>query len=142
MLLELVLGVLILAIAGQGLLLWRMRGELLRLRAACEAVAQTDVPTSMLVTLLARVEQRLAAAAASAAPAARAAEPVPAVRAPVEELSPAAGSVSSYDIARRLASEGVGARQLAEDCGLSLGEAELLRSLQAARERMREGQAV
>jgi hypothetical protein len=136
MLPELVLGVLILAIAGQGLLLWRMRSELRSLRAACEAVAQTDVPTSMLVTLLARVERRLAQAAVVppvAAPSAPLAQPA------IADLPSMPARASSYDMARRLAREGVGTRQLVEDCGLSVGEAQLLRSLQAARERMSEG---
>lgn len=136
MLPELVQGVLILAIAGQGLLLWRMRSELRSLRAACEAVAQTDVPTSMLVTLLARVERRLEQAAvvpAVAAPSTPVAQPA------IADLPPTPARASSYDMARRLAREGVGTRQLVEDCGLSVGEAELLRSLQAARERMSEG---
>ncbi|SFR86052.1 Protein of unknown function [Dyella sp. OK004] len=121
--LELVLVALALLVMGQGVMLWQVRAEMKRLRVLCEASAQTDVPTSMLVAVLSRVQRTLEA------------KPI----APVQERSrvrEVAAVSSSYDVARRLVSEGAGADQLVEHCGLSRGEAELLRSLHAAREGM------
>lgn len=118
---ELVLVALALLVAGQGVVLWQMRAEMKRLRVLCEASAQTDVPTSMLVAVLSRVQRTL-----ETKPVAPAQE-----RPRVREVVAAS---SSYDVARRLVSEGAGADQLVEHCGLSRGEAELLRSLHAARE--------
>lgn len=130
--LELGVAVLALLVVGQGVVLWQVRVELKRLCAVSEAVALTDVPTSMLVAVLSRVQRTLEAKPVTPMP-----EPVQErslVR--MREVASVAPAASSYDVARRLVSEGAGADQLVEHCGLSRGEAELLRSLHAAREGM------
>lgn len=70
----------------------------------------TDVPTSMLVTALGRLERRVAAM----------------------ELPPAATARPSYDLAQQLAREGADAQQLMERCGLSRDEANLIVQMHAA----------
>lgn len=78
----------------------------------------TDVPTSMLVTGLARVEQRLSNLERNGkAPPAPQAQP----------------GDRAYDLAQRLARQGADAAQIAESCGIALHEAELLRRLHSPR---------
>ncbi len=111
--LELGMAALGLLSAGQCALLWRLGRQQRRLAAELSSIAlasATDVPTSMLVTALSRLERRLDALG----------EP-PAL--PEEELSP-------YELARRLAREGSGLDELVARCGLSRHEAELVLRLQ------------
>jgi hypothetical protein len=100
----------------QCFLLWRLGRQQRRLAAELSALALasgTDVPTSMLVTALSRMERQLDQLAAEP-------EDVP-----EEELS-------SYELARRLAREGAGLDELVARCGLSRHEAELVLRLQTA----------
>lgn len=91
------------------LLLWRrMRQWQPRLDALAHSAAYacTDVPTSMLVAVLGRLEQRLDQ---------------------LEQQSPP--SRLSYDLAQQLAREGADVEQLIARCGLSRDEARLVRQL-------------
>lgn len=94
-------------------LLWHRLHQLrLGMRAIADdnlAHAYTDVPTSMLVTMLSRLEQRLSVAE--------------------QPLSP---SGVSYELAQKLAREGADVEQLIHRCGLSRDEAVLVRQLHPA----------
>jgi len=70
----------------------------------------TDVPTSMLVTVLGRLERRLSEAE--------------------QQQQPASGV--SYELAQKLAREGVDVEQLISRCGLSRDEAVLVHQLHPA----------
>lgn len=97
------------------LLAWRQLGR--RLRAVGEAqerLASTDVPTSMLVTGMARVEARLQHLERDHQPL------------PVPQAQP---SDRAYELAQRMARNGAEAGEIAEACGINLHEAELLRRL-------------
>lgn len=107
------------------LLQWRTRQLRARLDVLAGA-ATTDVPTSMLVAALGRMEQRLLAiegrlretrlhASALASPIERAPSPQP----------------HGYELARHLAQQGAAVELLVERCGLSRDEAELIRHLHA-----------
>lgn len=91
-------------------LLWRRTGKLqARLDALWQnaAGASTDVPTSMLVATLGRLERQLSKA----------------------QQSPPPGR--SWDLAQQLAREGADAEQLVTRCGLSRDEANLLLKMHA-----------
>lgn len=112
--LEMALGVLLVLAFAQtaGLvMLWRRgRDRHAALVRALDSLSQqvirgcTDVPTSMLVTALGRLERRIAAM----------------------ELPSAATARPSYDLAQQLAREGADVAQLMERCGLSRDEANLI----------------
>lgn len=111
-----VAALLLLALAQTAILLWLWRQQRL-LRKQVDglwqaiAAAGTDVPTSLLVAGLGRLETKLAQvqrpAAAAPAPA-----PVPVER--------------SWELARHLASAGADVEQLVSRCGLSRDEARLI----------------
>lgn len=109
--LEICVGALALVIVLQAILLallWKQARRLHLLLSAfggSAAHASTDVPTSMLVTALGRLEHRLS----------------------LLEL-PAAGSPpqASYELAQQLARKGADADQLVAQCGLSRDEARLV----------------
>lgn len=88
-------------------LLWR---QAMRLRVALAtlghsaAYACTDVPTSMLVTALGRLEHRIS----------------------LLELPAGTLPQSSYELAQQLARKGAGTEQLVAQCGLSSDEARLI----------------
>ena len=97
------------------LLVWRQLGR--RLRAIVEAqerLASTDVPTSMLVTAMARVEARLQHLEHEHQPL------------PVPQAQP---SDRAYELAQRMARNGAAASEIAEACGINEHEAELLQRL-------------
>lgn len=99
------------------LLAWRQLGR--RLRAVAEAqerLASTDVPTSMLVTGMARVEARLQHLEHEHQPL------------PTPQAQP---GDRAYELAQRMARNGAAAGEIAEACGINLHEAELLRRLHA-----------
>jgi hypothetical protein len=99
------------------LLAWRHLAR--KLRAINEAqarLASTDVPTSMLVTGMARVEARLQHLE-------REHQPLPAAQAQPGDRA--------YELAQRMARNGAEAGEIAEACGINLHEAELLRRLHA-----------
>ena len=99
------------------LLAWRHLGRKLRAVAeAQERLASTDVPTSMLVTGIARVEARLQHLEHEHQPL------------PVPQPQPAD---RAYELAQRMARNGAAAEEIAEACGINLHEAELLRRLHA-----------
>lgn len=106
--LELGVGVLLLFALVQSLALWhggRQLRELQRRVAELSheaGLACTDVPTSMLVTALGRLERQLGRA-----------EQSPPLR-------------QSYELAQRLAREGADLEQLVSRCGLSRDEAKLV----------------
>ncbi len=85
---------------------WQQRADAL---AHAAAYACTDVPTSMLVAVLGRLEQRLDQ---------------------LEQQSPPPRR--SYDLAQQLAREGADVEQLITRCGLSRDEARLVRQLHPA----------
>jgi hypothetical protein len=110
---------LILLVTAQGVLLYWVWRQQLRLRiqlAQCLSASGTDVPTSMLVMMLGRLERRLESVE-------RHLErhgahmPVP------------AASPQTYALAQQLAREGVGVDELVLRCGLSRDEAELVRRM-------------
>ncbi|HKR77035.1 MAG TPA: DUF2802 domain-containing protein [Rhodanobacter sp.] len=90
--------------------LWRQSG---RLRQRVDALwqsaagASTDVPTSMLVTALGRLERQLGQVERPAAPG------------------------RSWELAKQLAREGADAEQLVACCGLSRDEATLILAMRA-----------
>lgn len=99
------------------LLAWRQLAR--RLRAVQEVqdrLASTDVPTSMLVTGMARVEARLQQLEHGQ-------QPLPAPQAQSGDRA--------YELAQRMARNGAAAGDIAEACGINLHEAELLRRLHA-----------
>ncbi|MDE2247671.1 MAG: DUF2802 domain-containing protein [Pseudomonadota bacterium] len=96
--------------------LWRRVGQL---QAALRALPTgtgtphdyTDVPTSLLVTVLGRLERRLSEA---------------------EQRPPPAAPGVSYELAQKLAREGADVEQLISRCGLSRDEAVLVLQLHPA----------
>jgi hypothetical protein len=99
------------------LLAWRQLARRLRdVTEAQQRAASTDVPTSMLVTGMARIEARLQQLETT-----RKSSPAP---------QPQSGD-RAYELAQRMARNGAGAAQVAEACGLALHEAELLCRLHA-----------
>ncbi|MBN8735191.1 MAG: DUF2802 domain-containing protein [Xanthomonadales bacterium] len=91
-----------------------------RLDAVDEAqqrAASTDVPTSMLVTGMARVEARLQQLERARQ------QPAPAPQAPSDDRA--------YQLAQRMARDGADAARIAESCGITQHEAELLARLHA-----------
>ncbi|GAB3789640.1 DUF2802 domain-containing protein [Dyella agri] len=107
-----VIALLVLAV-GQTILLlrlWRQSGRLQRRVDALwqnAAGAGTDVPTSMLVTALGRLERQLGQVERPAQPG------------------------RSWDLAKRLAREGADIEQLVACCGLSRDEAKLILAMRA-----------
>lgn len=116
MLPEIAVGVLLLlALLQSGLLfhLWRqsrqLRQDVAHLRGSVSRAIHTDVPTSMLVSALGRVEQRIA----------------------VLEKQTAA-TLTPYELAQQLAREGADIEQMIARCGLSRDEVRLIRQLHPA----------
>jgi len=100
-----------------GLLAWRQLARRLRaVQETQERLASTDVPTSMLVTGMARVEARLQQLEHQHQPL------------PAPQTQP---GDRAYELAQRMARNGADAGQIAEACGINLHEAELLRRLHA-----------
>lgn len=99
------------------LVAWRKLSRKLRaVQEAQERLASTDVPTSMLVTGMARVEARLQHLEHEHQPL------------PTPQAQPAD---RAYELAQRMARNGAEAAEIAEACGINLHEAELLRRLHA-----------
>ncbi len=96
---------------------WRLARLSRQMREAYRTHAERrdDVPASMLVTALSQLEQRLAQMERS--------KPLPS--------SPGASPDRSYQLAQRLARQGASAAQIAEACGISAEESELLLRLHA-----------
>lgn len=118
---ELGLIVLVLVIAAQtALLYWVWRQQLkLRVQIAQALVASgTDVPTSMLVMMLGRLERRLDGIERHLEKHG-AHVPVP------------APSLQMYALAQQLARDGAGVEELIIRCGLSRDEAELVQRMHA-----------
>lgn len=111
--LELGVPALLLLATGQTILLLRLWWQSERLRQRIDALWQnaagagTDVPTSMLVTALGRLERRLGQAERPASPG------------------------RSWELAKRLAQEGADVEQLISCCGLSRDEAKLILTMRA-----------
>ncbi|MGC1548068.1 MAG: DUF2802 domain-containing protein [Rhodanobacter sp.] len=97
---------------------WQLRKRIDLLALA----ATTDVPTSMLVITLSKIEHRLKVIEGHM----HASTPVPFEAPPAPELN-------NYDLARQLAQQGATAELLVERCGLSRDEAELLHHLHPLR---------
>jgi len=108
--LEICIGALVLVVLLQAVLLallWRQAAHLRVLLSAfggSAAHASTDVPTSMLVTALGRLEHRLS----------------------LLELPASGPPQASYELAQQLARKGADAEQLVAQCGLSRDEARLI----------------
>ncbi|MEW9625493.1 DUF2802 domain-containing protein [Rhodanobacter geophilus] len=111
--LELGVIALLLLAAGQTILLLRLWRQSVRLRQRVDALwrnaagAATDVPTSMLVTALGRLERQL------------------------RQVERPASPGRSWELARRLAHEGADIEQLMACCGLSRDEAKLILAVRA-----------
>lgn len=109
--LEIGIGLVLLLTLWQSVLLfplWRRLRRLeqgVRLLAGNASQAYTDVPTSMLVSVLGRLERRLT------------------------QLEQPTRSAVSYELAQQLAREGADVEQLIARCGLSRDEATLVRQL-------------
>lgn len=95
---------------------WQLARRLRAVAVAQQQLASTDVPTSMLVTAMARVEARLQQLEHERQ------------SAPKPQAQP---DDRAYDLAQRMARNGADAAQIAESCGINLHEAELLRRLHA-----------
>ncbi|HET7592843.1 MAG TPA: DUF2802 domain-containing protein [Rhodanobacteraceae bacterium] len=110
------LGVLVLLLVVCVVAWWQLARRLHAIAEAQQQFASTDVPTSMLVTAMARVEARL--------------QQIEHERqiAPAPQAQP---DDRAYDLAQRMARNGADAAQIAEACGINLHEAELLRRLHA-----------
>lgn len=106
-------GLLLLALLQSALLLqlWRQSRQLKHdigsLTDSVSRAVQTDVPTSMLVTALGRMEQSIARI----------------------EQQPAPVKLTSYELAQQLAREGADIEQMVARCGLTRDEARLIRQL-------------
>ena len=113
--LEIGMAALLLVALLQSVLLALLWLQARRLRAAFGALghnavhACTDVPTSMLVTALTRLEHRIS----------------------MLELPSSAAPRPSYELAQQLAREGADVSQLVERCGLSPDEASLIVQMHA-----------
>lgn len=94
----------------------RLARRLDAIEASQQRAASTDVPTSMLVTGMARIEARL-----QQLEHARQAAPAP----------QAQSGDRAYQLAQRMARDGADAARIAESCGITLHEAELLARLHA-----------
>lgn len=112
--LEIMVGTLLLLALLQSALLfrlWRQSHQLKQdigsLAASMSHAVQTDVPTSMLVTALGRMEQSIARI----------------------EQQPAQVKLTSYELAQQLAREGADIEQMVARCGLTRDEARLIRQL-------------
>ncbi|MEO8747220.1 MAG: DUF2802 domain-containing protein [Rhodanobacter sp.] len=107
---EICIAALVLVILLQALMLGLFLRQAARLRVALAALGQsaanacTDVPTSMLVTVLSRLEHRLS----------------------LLELPASTLPQSSYELAQQLARKGADVDQLVARCGLSRDEAKLI----------------
>ena len=107
---EICIGALLLVVLLQAVFMALLWAQARHLRVALSALgdsathACTDVPTSMLVTALGRLEHRLSL-----------------LELPASTLSP-----SSYELAQQLARKGADADQLVAQCGLSRDEARLI----------------
>ncbi|GAB2532903.1 DUF2802 domain-containing protein [Rhodanobacter koreensis] len=117
MALEITVGILLLLALLQSavlLQLWRqslrLKQDIVNLTRSVSHAVQTDVPTSMVVSALGRMEQRMA----------------------VFEQQPAAASLTPYELAQQLAREGADVEQMVARCGLSRDEARLIRQLHPA----------
>lgn len=117
MALEITVGILLLLVLLQSAVLLQLWRQSLRLKQAvvnltCSVrhAAQTDVPTSMIVSALGRMEQRMA----------------------LLGQQPAAVSLTPYELAQQLAREGADVDQMVARCGLSRDEARLIRQLHPA----------
>jgi len=96
---------------------WRKISRRLRdIADAQQHAASTDVPTSMLVTGMARVEARLQQIERT-----RQQQPAP----------QAQSGDRAYQLAQRMARDGADAAQIADACGIARHEAELLTHLHA-----------
>lgn len=125
MALEIGVALLLLLALLQGALLlrlWRRSGEwqqasrqlqqdLATLAHDVAQATQTDVPTSMLVTALGRMERRIAL---------------------IEQQPPPSQHLTSYELAQQLARDGADVGQLVERCGLTPDEARLVRQMHPA----------
>ncbi|HJP98879.1 MAG TPA: DUF2802 domain-containing protein [Rhodanobacteraceae bacterium] len=99
------------------LVAWRQLSRRLRaVQETQERLASTDVPTSMLVTGMARIEARLQHLEQEHQPL------------PTPQAQP---GDRAYELAQRMARNGAEATEIAEACGINLHEAELLRRLHA-----------
>lgn len=135
--LELAVAALALIVLAQTVALWRLHTAVKQARVSYPAEAFTDVPTSMLVEAIGRLERGLQQ---------RESPPVIAPDVPSSLVGmprsrkameiAASTPASHYDLARELLREGARVEQLVERCGLSRGEAELLCHLHEAGERM------
>ena len=107
--LEMSVGTLLLLALAQSALLFQLWRQSRQLRQRVDALmhgatyACTDVPTSMLVTALGRLERKIGL---------------------IEQQPPQ--TRQSYELAQQLAREGVDVDQLISRCGLSLDEARLI----------------
>ncbi|HET7610775.1 MAG TPA: DUF2802 domain-containing protein [Rhodanobacteraceae bacterium] len=110
------LGVMLLLLAVCVVEWWQLARRLRAIAEAQQQFASTDVPTSMLVTAMARVEARLQQLEHEH-------QIAPAPQAQPDDRA--------YDLAQRMARNGADAAQIAEACGINLHEAELLRRLHA-----------
>ena len=100
------------------LVAWRRLSRRLgAIEEAQQRAASTDVPTSMLVTGMARVEARLQQLERARQ------QPAPAPQAQSDERA--------YQLAQRMARDGADAARIAESCGITQHEAELLARLHA-----------
>lgn len=119
--LEIGMLVLLLVAVLQSVLLALLWVQARRLRVTLRALghsavhACTDVPTSMLVTALDRLEHRIG----------------------ILELPAAAPPRPSYDLARQLAREGAAVSQLVDRCGLSPDEAGLMVQMHSGGQQLR-----
>lgn len=115
--LEISIGLVLLLLLLQSTLLFRLWHRVRQLQLGLDALHKkaaantphdyTDVPTSMLVSVLGRLERRLSEAE--------------------QRQQPASGV--SYELARKLAREGADVEQLISRCGLSRDEAMLVHQL-------------
>lgn len=105
-----------------GFIAWRHLTHRLRdIAKSQQQIASTDVPTSMLVTSMARIEARLKALESARAP--HVPDPIPVLQSqPVDR---------TYQLAQRMAHNGATAAEIAEACGIASREAELLCHLHA-----------
>lgn len=109
--LDMGVGLLLLLTLLQSVLLFQLRWRLRRLEQGVHVLAgnasqgYTDVPTSMLVTVMGRLERRL------------------------NQFEQSSRSAVSYELAQQLAREGADVEQLVARCGLSRDEATLVRQL-------------
>lgn len=109
---------LVLALFAALLVAWRQLScKLDAIAEAQEQAASTDVPTSMLVTSMARIEARL--------------QQLERTRQTPPPAPPAQPDDRAYQLAQRMARDGADAARIAESCGIALHEAELLARLHA-----------